>query len=312
MVEKDKGRPDPWSVITRDGGEHWTSRKPSESPMSLFFLNDTTGWMVTARGLWNTRDAGETWKKIKSGQGCLRVFFADPLHGWLVGSGRVFEETSDGGTRWVGVPDAAKLPGSPADITLEYVHFSNPLQGTVVGEVAGRSDRSSPAWVNPDRARYPPPPDGGVIGGQTVDGGRTWTWGSVGLYQRLAATAFPTADHGWLVFGADSPTQGYSEVTERNWSAAKSTTLYRLDGARISGLDTGPDGSLVLAAVQVQGKLADTPVPGKVRIFTGDAFSTLREETVDYRAVARRIVLARAGSAWFAATDTGMILRRQR
>jgi hypothetical protein len=67
-----------------------------------------------------------------------------------------------------------------------------------------------------------------------------------------------------------------------------------------------------VAAVQVSGKLLDTPMPGRVRIFIGNDFSTLHEETVDYRAVARRITLASAGSEWFAATDTGMILRRTR
>jgi hypothetical protein len=33
---------------------------------------------------------------------------------------------------------------------------------------------------------------------------------------------------------------------------------------------------------------------------------------VDYRAVARNITLANTPAEWFAATDTGMILRRQR
>jgi hypothetical protein len=299
-------------VITRDGGEHWASGRPSEYPVSLFFLNDTTGWMVTGRGIWNTRDAGETWKKIRSGLGYLRVFFADPLHGWLVGRRRVFEQTSDGGSRWVGVPDAAKLAALPADITFEYVNFSDPLHGTVVGEVAGPSDRSPPAWMDPEGAHYRPPPGGGVFGGRTVDGGRTWILDAVGIHQSLLAVAFPAADRAWLALAPISPTQVYAEVTERNWSAGKSTPVYRLDGARISDLDTGPNGSLVLAAVQAPGKLADTPVPGKVRIFTGNDFSTLREETVDYRAVARRIMLASAGSEWFAATDTGTILHRKR
>ncbi len=54
----------------------------------------------------------------------------------------------------------------------------------------------------------------------------------------------------------------------------------------------------------------DSPLPGKVRIFTGADFASLREEPVDYRAVARRTMLANAGVEWFAATDTGMILHR--
>jgi len=47
-------------------------------------------------------------------------------------------------------------------------------------------------------------------------------------------------------------------------------------------------------------------------MFTGGDFASLQEEPVDYRAVARRIMLANAGSEWFAATDTGMILHRRK
>jgi photosystem II stability/assembly factor-like uncharacterized protein len=310
-VEQDNGRSHPLAVVTRDGGQHWTSGTPPEYPVSLFFLNDTAGWMVTASGILSTRDGGQTWKRMRSGRGYLRVFFTDPLHGWLVGRRRVFEDTSDGGSHWAVVPDiAAVLPA--ADTTFEYVHFNDPFHGTVVGEVAGLPDRSPPVWMDPESARYQPPPAGGVFGGQTVDGGRTWTWHVAGLHQTLLTAAFPAADHGWLVFGPDSPTQVFSEVTARNWSAWESTILYRLNGARITSLGTGPDGSLAVAAVQIPGKLADTPVPGKVRIFSGSDFLTLREENVDYRAVARRIMLASAGAEWFAATDTGMILRRSR
>jgi hypothetical protein len=312
MLERDSGKPRPYSVTTRDGGEHWITGTSPAYPRSLFFLNDTTGWMVTASGISGTRDGGANWTTIRSGRGYIRVFFTDPLRGWLVGSGRVLERTSDGGSHWTPAADAAKVAALPAEVTFEYVHFSDPLRGSTVGEVTWRGERPPPAWLEPDKARYRPPPDGGVFAGKTVDGGRTWTWSPVGLHQSLLTVAFPAADYGWLVFAPDSPTQVYSEVTERSWSAWKSTTRFHLDGARISDLATGPDGLLlVLAAVQVPGKLADTPVPGKVRIFTGDDFPALREETVDYRAVAGRIMLARAGAEWFAATDTGMILRRK-
>jgi hypothetical protein len=312
VIEPDDGSPYPWSVITRDGGAHWISKQPSENPLSLFFLNETTGWMVTRHGLWITRDSAETWKKLKSGQGYLAVAFTGAMHGWLAGRKRLFEQTSDGGAHWTGVPDAAKVPGLPADITFENIHFTDPLRGAVVGEVGSHADRSAPDWVDPAAAKYRAPPEGGVFACQTVDEGRAWSCGPVGLHRSLMAAAFPTADRGWLVFEPDPPTQVFSEVTARNWSAQTSTTVYHLDGARISDMDLGPDGAIMVAAVQVPGKLADTPVPGKVRFLTGNDFSTLQEETVDYRAVARRITLARAGSEWFAATDTGIILHRKR
>lgn len=311
VVEADNGKRSPWSVVTHDTGAHWIARQPAEIPVSLFFHNDTTGWMVTQRGLWNTRDAGETWKKIRSGFGYLGVAFTDPQHGWLIGRKRLFEQTSDGGSRWTGVPDAASLSSLPAVIMFECIHFTDALRGAVVGEIAGRAQSSSPDWVDPDAAKYRPPPEGGVFVCQTVNGGRTWACDPVAPHQTLIAAAFPGPDYGWLVFAPDSPTQVFSEVTARNWSARKSTTIYHLDGVRISDLDAGPDGSIMIAAIQVPGKLADTPVPGKLRFLTGNDFSTLHDESVDYRAVARGIKLANAGPEWFAATDTGIILHRK-
>jgi hypothetical protein len=53
-----------------------------------------------------------------------------------------------------------------------------------------------------------------------------------------------------------------------------------------------------------------TPVPGKLKILQSDDLTTWREMAVDFRAVARRAVLAGpdAGHLWVA-TDTGMVLR---
>ena len=228
-----------------------------------------------------------------------------------MGSKRLFEQTTDGGVHWLGVSDAGINFAPPADSTFEHVHFSDSLHGIVVGEVAGQSDSQLPDWMDPQTARYRAT-DGSVFAGSTTDGGRTWNWGTVASHQKLMIAAFPAADHGWLVFAPDSPDQLESKVTKRNWIDRKSTTVYHLDAARISDLDVSGDRFLVVAAVQMAGKLSNTPVPGKVRILTGDGFSTLRDEAVDYRAVARRIILGGISSGWFAATDTGMILRRKR
>src|SRR6187549_3741662 len=38
-------------LITIDSGDHWTQVKLSDEPRSLFFLNDSIGWMVTDRGI---------------------------------------------------------------------------------------------------------------------------------------------------------------------------------------------------------------------------------------------------------------------
>jgi hypothetical protein len=71
------------AVVTSDGGAHWNVVKLEENPISLFFLNDSLGWMVTEKGLWKTNEAGKDWQKLpKLPNQPWRVYFADENNGW--------------------------------------------------------------------------------------------------------------------------------------------------------------------------------------------------------------------------------------
>src|SRR5437763_16016733 len=48
----------PMSAITGDGGRHWSLLPLKEIGLSLFFLNDSLGWLVTEEGLWQTEESG--------------------------------------------------------------------------------------------------------------------------------------------------------------------------------------------------------------------------------------------------------------
>src|SRR6185503_3640680 len=39
------------SALTTDAGEHWTLTPLPEPGVSLFFLNDSLGWLVTTKGI---------------------------------------------------------------------------------------------------------------------------------------------------------------------------------------------------------------------------------------------------------------------
>src|SRR5882724_7019073 len=70
------------ALVTSDGGAHWQTVELKESPVSLFFLSENLGWMVTEKGLWETTEAGKSWRKLpKVGADILRVFFMDEKHG---------------------------------------------------------------------------------------------------------------------------------------------------------------------------------------------------------------------------------------
>jgi hypothetical protein len=72
----DKGDSKPVTVTTDDGGAHWTVSKLKQVPISLFFLNDKLGWMVTPEGIWRTTDAGREWHELpKSPKLLMKVYF---------------------------------------------------------------------------------------------------------------------------------------------------------------------------------------------------------------------------------------------
>src|SRR5437763_1021876 len=70
----------PMSAITTDGGAHWSLVPLKEPAESLFFLNDSLGWLVTTKGIWQTEEAGRSWRKLKAPAGMTRVYFLDPEH----------------------------------------------------------------------------------------------------------------------------------------------------------------------------------------------------------------------------------------
>src|SRR5260221_3609651 len=52
------------ALLTSDGGTIWNQVRLEETPVSLFFLDDERGWMVTAQGIWKTEDSGHTWMRL--------------------------------------------------------------------------------------------------------------------------------------------------------------------------------------------------------------------------------------------------------
>jgi len=68
------------AMVTSDGGKQWTTIPLKEPPISVFFLDESTGWMVTDRGIWFTEESGRSWKKVHKQRGLERVFFLTREH----------------------------------------------------------------------------------------------------------------------------------------------------------------------------------------------------------------------------------------
>ncbi|MGH9659326.1 MAG: WD40/YVTN/BNR-like repeat-containing protein, partial [Bryobacteraceae bacterium] len=97
FVQEEGRDPKPVALVTSDGGGAWSLVPLKDDPVSLFFLSESLGWMVTPKAIWRTEETGRSWTRIKAPAGLLRVHFRDPLRGWAVGFRKQVYQTSDGG-----------------------------------------------------------------------------------------------------------------------------------------------------------------------------------------------------------------------
>jgi len=318
-------KPQNVALVTSDGGTHWSLVPLKEYPRSVFFLNDSLGWMVTANGIWFTEESGRSWQKIGdqikpnkklgsqlAGGLILRVWFLDPKHGFAAGFQKSAFETHDGGHTWAPLEEAAKPPSNPAYSLYTQIGFADGRFGMMVGGYApprGGGEADLPAWMEPERALRRREVPSLTLLMQTRDSGAHWTSSTAPLLGTLMSLSL-NGMHGLSVFGYADSFEVPSEVYHLDLSTGGSASSFKQKDRRVTDSALFPGPRAFLAAVEPPGRLYSTPVPGKVRILTSTDFKTWIEMNVDYKAVASSVVLAGpdADHLW-AATDTGMILQ---
>jgi hypothetical protein len=307
------GHVKPMSALTSDGGEHWSLAPLKEPGESLYFLNDSLGWLVTSKGLWQTEESGRSWRKLKAPAGLDQVHFVDANHGWAVGIHKHVYETKNGGAEWTELAALENLNSSGEYTHFAWIEFANPEVGLIGGwsKPPRRGEQRLPDWLDPETAeRRREWPQLGILL-DTRDAGKTWTPSTMSLFGQI--TTAKLSPEGWgmgLIEFSDS-FDWPSEVFFLDWKTAKQKRVYREKDHKVTDLAiAGPSGPVYLGAIEHFGKLQQLPIPRKVKIIRSDDAEHWSEMPVDYRAVARRVILATAGpgNAW-AATDTGMILK---
>jgi hypothetical protein len=310
---EDKGGSKPVSVITDDGGAHWTVSKLKAVPISLFFLNDKLGWMVTPQGIWRTVDAGREWHEIpKSPKLLLKVYFLDEARGFAVGAHKLAYQTGDGGATWEPIA-AAEEPHTDAEYTVyNDITFVNGKAGMIGGFSAPprAGDPGKPDWLDPqDPTRRREWPHLSIML-DTRDGGKTWKPSTASMFGRISRTCFLPDGRGLGLIEFTDAFRWPSEVHLLDGATGKSDIVYNATDRAITDVLLMPSGTGYLAGVEVMGKLQHTPIPRRLKILRSENLSEWREMEVDYRAEAVRAMLRAAadGSLWVA-TDTGMILK---
>lgn len=302
----------PVVLVTTDGGAHWQITNFKEFPVSLFFLNENLGWMVTTRGLWVTHEAGKSWQKLPKVPGEIyRVYFTDEQHGWAAGANKKIFATANGGRRWTAVAAAEGLPGQSQYSAYTWIAFVTPQIGLITGwnQPPQHQGVNFPDWMDPRATvedRETPHLSYQLT---TNDGGKHWTPQSASLFGSVMRVRFSKAGVGMglIAFG---PTFEYpSEVYRIDGDNGKSTPVYHNTKIDITDIGFSPDGTAYLAGIQVPGQLRDV-VPGPVKVLKSSDYQHWTEMPVDYRAAATNVTLAIADDhhLWLA-TDGGMILK---
>jgi photosystem II stability/assembly factor-like uncharacterized protein len=295
-IDDKKGREQGAVVVTSDGGSHWTQFEVKERPVSLFFLNDSLGWMVTDRGLWSTLEGGRAWNKIQSRKGMLQAWFLDSNRGYVTGLKGLAQETADGGKTWVQLEASQKAP-EPKSLSYETVSF----QGAH-GIIVGAPEASAPGVLNPGAK---------VSVLETRDGGKNWTYGAIPLSGELAQLRI--SDKGFvvsLVLYSDPKSPVSSAVFKTPLGSPDGRVIFAKRDRAATDIALLNDGGALLAAIEPPGNSTQVPIPGKLKILQSADMKEWQEMDVDYRAVAQRAIIAApdAEHMWVA-TDTGAILK---
>jgi photosystem II stability/assembly factor-like uncharacterized protein len=313
-ILNDKGRSKSVSLVTSDGGVTWDLVPVKEPGIALFFLNETLGWMVTPKGVWQTQESGRSWRKLGGPRNLLRVYFTSPQRGFAAGLRKSVYETADGGKTWKKVAAAETPKAQPEYTAYGWIEFV----GSEVGMITGwnrpprRTDRDLPDWLDPEQARLRREWPGLSIFLETRDGGRSWTPTTASTFGRVSRVRLSPKGFGLGLiefFGAMD--EWTSEVYRMEWKTGggQSRRVYRDRNLVVTDIALTPGGEGLLAGVDAPGPLKRGPIPGKVRMLRSSGLETWTEVEVDYRATARRVILAMAGDEAWAVTDTGMILK---
>lgn len=308
---EEKGKDKGTLLITSDGGATWALEPFGQIPLSLFFLDDSLGWMITDNGVWKTLESGRSWQKLRGApKDLLRLHFFDANRGLAVGHRKQMFRTEDGGATWRPVPEAAEALGTPDTTTLGTIGFANARDGLVTGwnTPGGNDNPLVPDWADPEEARARRDVPTLSIFMETRDGGLTWKSSAASLFGRLTRTSLRAGKGLGLIEFSDQ-FEWPSEVYRVNLANGKSERAYRERTRVITDVLLDAEGTGYLAGYEAVSKVRRSPVPGPVKVLVSRDLAQWEEVPVDYRAEAHRCYLTSPDAAhvWLA-TDTGMLL----
>ena len=300
----------PVVLVTSNGGKNWTQIPVKAEANSLYFLDDSTGWLVADDGIWFSNESGRAWKQISKQKGLLQVYFLTEAHGYAVGGDQQALESFDGGVTWKELSAATEAGTTKEWTTFSAVAFDDSdKNGMITGFSRPPRRDDEPDVSNPQEEIHRKQVPNVMIFLETKDGGNTWKPQKASLFGEVTHLSLTTRGFGLGLIEFQQEFFFPSEVYKIDLETGGSERVYRNKDRAITDVVCLPDQDCFLAGVEPLGQVHPSVIPGKVHILRSDGLENWDEMLVDYRASARRVWLASPGVGIWAATDTGIILK---
>ncbi len=311
VINDKGGKSQPEFLRTSDGGANWAYSELKEVPDSLYFLDAMHGWFTSDKGIWRTVDGGGKWDKISKEVGIEDLYFADASHGYAAGVGGRLLETTNGGQDWHELA-IGSLPYPKDQISFEWVTFLGPDHGILAGSAFPYGQRISmrPDWMDPERARRMHAPPTVSFVAETKDSGKTWQAGKpFSNYGNLLRSRCLADGRALVTLQFDDGSPWPSHLEQVDPETGKTILIFRRKDRVIKDALQLKSNDYVIATIEPPGTSTALPIPGKIKMVRGHGGDSWVEDPVDYRAVARNLILAASPDEHlWVATDTGMIL----
>jgi hypothetical protein len=297
-------------LVTSDGGKQWSFVDFKDRPLSIFFLNESVGWIAAEHGVWETDESGRTWKRVEGlKKGIQRIYFINRSHGYAIGYPNALYETTDGGKTWprlAATPDL-ELAKSEA-VSYDCIDFFG-NHGLIMGRVIGPDSDRLPAWMDPQQGARRRERRSIVAGLETFDGGKTWKSNMASSHGSLAEMKLTDNGTALVLFQHKENYLVPADVVRVKVGLKPGESVFSEPDRAVTDFVALPSGDTFVASVATPGNSNQVPIPGKLKILHSKNLKVWLEMDSDYRAVAQRAILAAvdAHHIWVA-TDTGMIL----
>ena len=310
VLRPDTDKETPVVLVTSNGGKNWTQIPVKAEANSLYFLDDSTGWLVADDGIWFSNESGRAWKQISKQKGLLQVYFLTEAHGYAVGGDQQALESFDGGVTWKELSAATEAGTTKEWTTFSAVAFDDSdKNGMITGFSRPPRRDDEPDVSNPQEEIHRKQVPNVMIFLETKDGGNTWKPQKASLFGEVTHLSLTTRGFGLGLIEFQQEFFFPSEVYKIDLETGGSERVYRNKDRAITDVVCLPDQDCFLAGVEPLGQVHPSVIPGKVHILRSDGLENWDEMLVDYRASARRVWLASPGVGIWAATDTGIILK---